>query len=61
MRTEQITIRLTEDERKMIKKAAVKFHQETGEKESITKAVVRSIGDYLNNDKIGIIGSTKKE
>ena len=61
MRTEQITIRLTEEERKMIKKAAVKFHHETGEKESVTKAVVRSISDYLNSDKIGQIGHAKKE
>lgn len=61
MRTEQITIRLTEDERKMIKKAAVKFHQETGQKESITKAVIHSIGDYLNSGKSGTIGNIKKD
>lgn len=61
MKTEQITIRLSEAERKMVQKAAVKFHQETGEKESITKAVVRSISDYLNRDKIGQIGHSKKE
>lgn len=51
MKTEQITIRLSESEKKMIQKATVKYHKETGAKGSITKAVIQSVGDYLNNDK----------
>lgn len=49
MKTEQIIIRISEIDKKIIQKAAAKYHKETGAKESISAAVRHAVKQYAGN------------
>ena len=49
MKDAELHLRLTTDEKMLLKKAAIKLHMETGIKPLVTRAILYLTKVYLNN------------
>jgi len=46
MKTERVVLRISAEEKKLIRKAAKKFHKETGAKENISATIRHLVKQY---------------
>ena len=49
MKTEYIQVRISETDKKIIQKAAAKFHKETGAKENVSATIRHIVKQYADN------------